>query len=383
MSIGGNLRTMPFADLLQWVSQSRKTGTLVIEGDQYSKKVYFREGKVIAAASDNPKEFLSYYLVGWGFVSDDELQELLDMQERHGTMLGELLVIVGRLTREELDTVLRVKTEEAIYELFLWPEGEFRFLANILPAKRFHPLELPVDMLILEGVRRKDEWERIRAVIPGDDWIPKLIRAVDIKALGATELAYLREMNGSNTIEEIALACKTAVFPVANFVYMGMKQGLFQLLPPHEESQPRSIPGFSQGSWRVVLKTGEQELERGHLAEAYDAVKKLREKYPDEREIAELAGGLERKIEAEVAARGIPQSAVLELDVPPSQLAGLSCSPMEGFLLSRVNGTYTLAEVLKLLPVSQLEGMLMALSLVDRGILRQRDQGGEGGIKAG
>ena len=82
MSIGGNLRTMPFADLLQWVSQSRKTGTMVIDGEKYSKKVYFREGKVIAAASDNPKEFLSYYLVGWGYVSDDELSELLDMQER-------------------------------------------------------------------------------------------------------------------------------------------------------------------------------------------------------------------------------------------------------------------------------------------------------------
>ena len=131
MSIGGNLRTMPFADLLQWVSQSQKSGTLVVNGKSFSKKIYFRDGQVVAAASDNPKEFLSYYLVGWGYVGEDELEELLDMQDRHGTMLGELLVIVGRVSREELIKVLRVKTEEAVYELFLWEEGEFRFLDNI------------------------------------------------------------------------------------------------------------------------------------------------------------------------------------------------------------------------------------------------------------
>ncbi|MCK5378654.1 MAG: DUF4388 domain-containing protein, partial [Acidobacteria bacterium] len=87
---------MPFPDLLQWVSQSRKTGTLAIDGPSVKKKLYFREGRVVASASDNPREFLGYYLVGWGFVAEDELQELLDMQERHGALLGELLVIIGR-----------------------------------------------------------------------------------------------------------------------------------------------------------------------------------------------------------------------------------------------------------------------------------------------
>ena len=35
MSISGNLRTMLFADLLQGASQSRKTGTLVLEGKPF------------------------------------------------------------------------------------------------------------------------------------------------------------------------------------------------------------------------------------------------------------------------------------------------------------------------------------------------------------
>ena len=51
MSISGNLRTMPFADLLQWVSQSRKTGTLSVEGEPHNKKIYFRDGLIAAAGS--------------------------------------------------------------------------------------------------------------------------------------------------------------------------------------------------------------------------------------------------------------------------------------------------------------------------------------------
>ncbi len=381
MSIGGNLRTMPFADLLQWISQSRKTGTLVVDGETYSKRVYFRDGNVVAAASDNPKEFLSYYLVGWGYVDEDELQELLDMQERHGTMLGELLVIVGRLSREELEHILQVKTSEAIYDLFVWKEGDFRFLDNILPAKRFQPLNLAVDMLVLEGVRRSDEWERIRAVIPEDSWIPKLVRAVEVKSLGPQELAILREINGKNSVERIALNCRTPVFFVANFVYQGLKHGLFQLQPP--EKDEGQIPGFSQGSWRMLLKTAERLVEQGELLQAWERSRELRAKYGDQTEIAELATALDKKIEEVLEERNLVDDAVPELAIPPEELPRLSCTPEEGFVLSRVNGSYTLKDVLMLLPGTELEKRLLVDSLVTRGVLKLRAPGEQEGSQAG
>jgi len=368
VSISGNLRTMPFADLLQWVSQSRKTGTLAVEGPEFSKKVYFREGLVVAASSENPKEYLGYYLVGWCFIDEDELQELLDMQDRHGTMLGELLVIIGRLSREQLMHVLQTKTEETIYELFLWDEGDFRFLENILPAKKFQPLSLAVDMLILEGVRRKDEWLRIRQSIPDVSWVPKLVRAVDVQQLGRVELGILREINGTNSIEDIALACKLPLFLVLHFVFQGTQEGLFQLLQPSADE--RVIPGFSQGSWRVLLKDAERAFAKKDLIDAHRRLQGLREKYSDHREAMELVTDLERRIGAAITQRRIPESAVLELAIKAADLMNLSCSTEEGFLLSRINGVYTLGEVIKMMPGSELENRLMVYALIDRGALR-------------
>lgn len=376
---------MPFADLLQWVSQSQKTGTLAIDGKVYSKKVYFRDGQVVAASSDNPKEFLSYYLVGWGFLEENELQELLDMQDRHGTMLGELLVIIGRLNRTELAQVLKVKTEEVIFDLFLWDEGEFRFLDNILPAKRFQPLDLAVDVLILEGVRRKDEWERIRTKVPNGHWKPRLVRAVEVKSLGPTELAVLRETNGSNSVERIALACRVPEFHVANFLYQGLEQGLFELVPGEEDSV---IPGFTQSAWRVVFKHGERELVRGELLQASERVHQLRTNYSSQKEVQDLASDLEKRIEGALDAAGLDDGAIPELAIAPTDLPKIDCSPEEGFLLSRVNGSYTLGEVLSLLPGAELRNKVLVAGLVERKVLRLRERAadaksGTEGLEAG
>jgi hypothetical protein len=369
VSISGNLKTMPFADLLQWVSQSRKTGTLAIEGDPYNKKIYFRNGLVVAASSENPMEFLGYYLVGWNHVSDDELQELLDMQERHSTLLGELLVIIGRLTREDLLHILQIKTEEAIYDLFMWDEGDFRFLENILPAKKFQPLNLPVDMIILEGVRRRDEWLRCAEQIADISWIPKLVRAVDVKQIGQTELGILREIDGVNSIEQIALNCRIATFHVMFFVFQGLTHGLFEVRPPDEGEM--EIPGFSSRAWRTLIHEAELLLEGGDLGGAYQRLGDIREKYGKHREVAELAAGLEDNIKGAVEGLDLDDSVVLRIAVPPNELTKVQCTPEEGFMLSRINGSYKLGEILKMVPGEELDKRVMVASLVRREIVKR------------
>ncbi len=360
---------MPFPDLLQWVSQSRKTGTLAIEGDPYNKKVYFRNGLVIAGSSEDPTEFLGYYLVGWNHVGEDELQELLDMQEQYNTLLGELLVIIGRLTRDDLMHILQVKTEETIYDLFMWDEGDFRFLENILPAKKFQPLNLPVDMIILEGVRRRDEWLRCAESIADITWVPKLVRAIDVRQIGQTELGILREIDGRNSIEQIALNCRIAAFHVMLFVFQGLSHGLFETSPPDEgESE---IPGFSSRAWRTLIHEAELLLESGDLGGAYQRLRDIRDKYGDHREVNELANGLERTIREAVESLDLDDDMVLKIAIPHEELTNVFCTPEEGFLLSRINGSYKLGEILAMVPGNDLDKRVMVASLVRREVVKK------------
>lgn len=361
---------MPFPDLLQWVSQSRKTGTLAIDGPSFKKKLYFREGMVVASASDNPKEFLGYYLVGWGFLGEEELQELLDMQDRHGALLGELLVIIGRMSREELATVLRIKTEESIFDMFLWGEGDFRFLEAILPTKKFDPLNIPADHLILEGVRRLDEWERSREIIGGDDWVPLIVGALDVNALSHEERGVLCEINGANSIEEIGLARRIGPFPVRQFILQGLEVGVFKVEPPSGEKQ--SIPGFSKSGWRTLLKMSEKALADNELMEAYRILVDLREKTDGNREALEQVAVLEGEIQKVLDAAAFDDKSVLELAVPMETLTELACSPEEGFLLSRINGSYSVDQILSILPGSLIEHRLVIHGLLAREVIRVR-----------
>ena len=368
MSISGNIRTMPFADLLQWVFTSRKTGTLVIEGRQFTKKLHFRDGTVVAASSENPREFLGFYLVGWGYIGEEELQHMLDMQERHGTMLGELLVIVGRLSREELEHLLRVKTEESIYDLFVWEEGEFRFLDGVMPVRKFQPLQLPVDSLILEGVRRQDEWRRILETIPDATYIPKVVRAVDVQQMGEVELAILREIDGQQSIEQIAMASRLPEFHIFSFIYYGVVAELFDLLQP--TGPPVPIPGFSRSAWRVLLKGAERALKAGDLLTCFHQIKELREKYPEHRDVQEHSSGIESKLREELDRADIQPTAVPELAIPMQEMTKLDCDPMEGFVLSRVNGMYTIGQIMQTLPGSELENLLIFQKLIGREVIR-------------
>jgi hypothetical protein len=54
MGIVGNLRTMQLEELLQWLSQSKKTGTLEFKSDKVEKKIFFKDGLILASASNQP-----------------------------------------------------------------------------------------------------------------------------------------------------------------------------------------------------------------------------------------------------------------------------------------------------------------------------------------
>ena len=65
---------------------------------------------------------------------------------------------------------------------------------------------------------------------------------------------------------------------------------------------------------------------------------------------------------------------MLELAIPSSELTSLSCSPQEGFLLSRIDGSYSLGEILKTIPGSELENKLLVNAPLERGVVRHLER---------
>ena len=168
MSISGNLRTLEFAELLQWLAQGQKTGALVIDNGHVEKRIYFKEGKIISSQSNNPAEHLGAFMVREGLLDEETLARAVKLQESTQILLGKVLVTLGTISEEELHRILRRKTEESLFELFNWIEGDFRFLPDDLPKLPMVPIEIDVTNVVLEGAKRFDEARRDGKVSTGD-----------------------------------------------------------------------------------------------------------------------------------------------------------------------------------------------------------------------
>ncbi len=157
MSITGNLLTLELSELLQWLAQGTKTGVLIIENEDTEKRIYFDRGTIVSSESSDSQEHLGRFLIAEGLIDEPTLARALKLQQATQILLGKVLVTLGSITEKELNQVLQQKTQETIYELFGWPEGEFRFVPDDLPEFPMVPMSLDVTNVVLEGMRRIDE----------------------------------------------------------------------------------------------------------------------------------------------------------------------------------------------------------------------------------
>jgi len=361
VSLKGELGTMALADILQWVSQGRKTGTLHINRGAVEKRVSFSGGAIHSSWSNDPRESLGQFLVRERLVSEEQLFRTLLSQETEGRPLGALLVEGGMLTGDDLLHMLVHKAEETIYDLFHWTEGHFEFKDGEIQRNVPFPVDLDVTSVIMEGVRRIDEWERMREVIPSTE--------STLRALGQPEDPIDHEVlllcSEGKTVTEIAFALRRTVFDTTQMLYEMHRRGLIEV----------EKPGVSTDSVETVVR-----IQRGLAAasramddgdfdtalENYEAVLKLDPLNQHAKK------GLVVSIEARGRTRSlrlVPRNKVPRLMVSLADLTKERFDPREGFVLSRLNGEWDVQSILKICPMPEDEAMLIFSRLAERKVI--------------
>ncbi len=377
MSISGNLRTLDFTELLQWLSQGGKTGTLVVVKGATEKRVFFDSGTLISTASNNPKEYLGHFLLSHGLIDEVVLAKAMEMQEENQMLLGKILVTIGAITEVDLEHMLRLKAEESLYEIFTWTEGEFRFLDGELPSFTMIPLAVNVTHLVLEGTQRLDDWKRIRARIASDQAVPVSIgELVPEEESDRMARRILDLVDDDRTIEEIALHAHTSEYQVCRVLFHQLDRGTLKIVRPRPlPSGPVAVA--ADESEEVELAEIDSLVASGLKLLAEDAYEKglrrLRAALsldPDSRETQATIREAETKIEAKLAADGLAMTAVPHLERALAELAGLDITPQEGFILTRVNDAYDVQTIVKISPMPQLDALLTLWRLARAGHIR-------------
>ncbi|HSF16556.1 MAG TPA: DUF4388 domain-containing protein [Vicinamibacteria bacterium] len=367
MSLSGSLATMQLGDLLQWCGSNLKTGTLRLTRGPIEKQLFFREGRLFSSTSTSPRETLGQFLIRSGQITEEELFTALMEQDRSDMPLGQILIAAGVIEERALEELLRVKTEESIYDAFLWKEGSFDFEEGRLPERIpvFVPLELTG--VILEGARRSDEWERIHEVFPSRLTTFQVERTAREAAedLSDEDRRLLQLVEQGKNLAEISLELHSVEFYAASCLLELYEKGLVTVRDAPEEID------FAQQltELREKLKQGVECFHGGEYERSRECFLAALARDPQNK-YARLFLQKIRRVEEDFAAfSGVPQEAVPRLRVPLAVIPDVDLDPHAGFVLSRVNGEWDIGSITKICPLHEREVLAIFKRLVDEGLI--------------
>jgi tetratricopeptide (TPR) repeat protein len=270
VALEGPLKELHIQDVFQLLELGRKSGVLRVTSElrQTGGTVSFDGGGVVAASLGRDPQPIGARLVRTGRISSEALERARAVQESGDKRrLGDNLVANGAISRRELDRQLKAQIEEAIFELLGWKEGYFRFEEGATcEAMVEAPVRIPTEALLMEAVRRMDEWSRIEGTVPHLRVVPRLLPNDESPTNGRLELVpfeweVLAAVDGQRDLHALAAALGRTEFDIARTVYALSSAGVIVLdsAPAPQSGNTSAEPMASLGPVRKALAEGEYE----------------------------------------------------------------------------------------------------------------------------
>lgn len=170
----GNIKNISLPKILAYLNRYRKTGTLVIKTLAFTKKGYLLKGDAIFASSTYEDDRLGEMLIKAGKITMEQYDKSVEILKKTGKRQGAILIELGYLTPKDLFWGVKYQVKEIIYSLFLLEDAEYEFIEGEIPTHEIITLKMSMGNLIYEGVKRIDNWTRIKNEMPDINIVLKL-----------------------------------------------------------------------------------------------------------------------------------------------------------------------------------------------------------------
>ncbi len=185
MALQGSLKDFDLIDVLQLIHLGKKNGSLEIETEENKGEIYFEDGRVIYAKTNE------------------------------------------------------TTSEDAIQYILRWSEGEFSFTPDKRAPER--KMNIPIQNLILDSAKQIDEWKRLEKLIPNVEMVVEFVEDPNVTTeeinLEPDEWKILALITGEKSIREIAQLAKYTEFNTAKLFYGLISSGLVKLKEPPKKEE--------------------------------------------------------------------------------------------------------------------------------------------------
>jgi hypothetical protein len=372
MGIQGSLRTMSVSDLLQFLAAGRKTGTLKIGRGSIVKQIYLENGLIVGSTSNDPRELLGQVLLHYGKIEEAQLQTAMEIHRHLGVKLGVILSERGFISPDDVVEVLRTRTLEIIYDLFIWEEAEFEFFDHEPVPADLIRIQVNVTSVIMDGIYRIDEWARYRTVIPSERAFFELNPGGTQSRNESKEvLEVLYHVEKRMTAAEICYNMHTSLFHACALLFDLVAREVIKVAgeapePPQaadlsDLKPPQTVP--------ELLTLAQAELKEDNAETALAVIQRVLEQEAQNTEARRLQAEAEKKFIAQVYRNGLSPRSVARMLVTSEQLEHERLGPQEGFVLSRINGESDIESILSVCPFREADCLRMIKKLMDGGII--------------
>lgn len=257
MALEGNISEFSLPEILQLLSSQRKTGVLQLEMEGDSAAFDFEEGRITGGfyRKKDRQEFLGGYLFKTGLLTETILAKAEEMHEKLKIPLEEVLIEKGFISHEDFTEIIRFKIQEIMDEVFTWVDGHYTFdLKSRLYTKSKYPVKLDTDGFLLEGMRRLDEWLRIRKLVPSMETVVHLVPGFKAGELSPEqskifEFLGARHLSAGQLVEVSGLGKFITCQTITELAEMGA----IKIVQTGAGKAPASAPGFNPVSQANAL----------------------------------------------------------------------------------------------------------------------------------
>lgn len=265
MEMEGSIEEFSVPEILQFLSLHEANGVLKLKSRREEVHFGFKKGKITDALHRGEELFhsISEYIQRTGLVSSEMIARYKERAKELGLSLLQILERESELSRKDFEEIIAFKIQETTCEVLTWNKGRYAFEAgkNLYQHSAFS-VKLEPNTLVMEGMRRIDEWPLIKAALPDVKTVLRKLEKpeIDVK-IGKDERTILEKITNDVTLEDLVRTSGIGKFRTYNSVYKLLEIGLIEKAdsktkekkPPKSSFLKKKQMDFSKTLKKVLL----------------------------------------------------------------------------------------------------------------------------------
>lgn len=173
----GNIATTDIPRLLVKLWEEKFTGALRFEHDGLIKIIYFKEGDLLSASTNDRTDSIGEVFLKAEKLTKEHLKQAL-AKRKDNESLAEVLLGLGFISKTELTWARRTQLVGVVRSILSWPDGTFTIVNDYLP-KREEGAAFPFSHLLLQIVLTDPDRVRTDAALANGTLVLKTTSRFD------------------------------------------------------------------------------------------------------------------------------------------------------------------------------------------------------------